>query len=252
MTKGLQGKRALVTGGAAGIGLAAARMLAARGARVAIIDRDRAALDQADGFAASACADVRDSLAIRAAIGGVVSVLGGLDILVNCAGVDLESPTAEMSDEEWERVLDINLTGTMRICRAAYPALAASGAASGEAAIVNLSSGAGLSPLPERAAYCSAKAGLVMFSKSLAMEWAKDGIRVNAICPGAVDTALFRTSYEAHPDPDARLDAIRARYALGRIAAPEELAEAIAWLASPAASYVTGIALAVDGGRTFH
>ncbi|MFB9224118.1 SDR family NAD(P)-dependent oxidoreductase [Paracoccus cavernae] len=251
MSEGLHGKRALVTGGAAGIGLAAARMLAARGAQVAIIDRDQSALDAADGFAASACADVRDTLAIRAAIGGVIGRLGGLDILVNCAGVDLEAPTADMSDEAWERVLDINLTGTMRICRAAYPALAASGGAGG-AAIVNLSSGAGLSPLPERAAYCSAKAGLVMFSKSLAMEWAKDGIRVNAICPGAVDTALFRTSYESHPDPDARLEQIRARYALGRIAGPDELAEAIVWLASPAASYVTGIALAVDGGRTFH
>lgn len=248
MSERLSGKRALVTGGAAGIGLAAARLLAARGAEVAVIDRDHAALAAADGFAATACADVRDSLAIRAAIGGVVGRLGGLDILVNCAGVDLESPTAAMSDEEWERVLDINLTGTMRICRAAYPALAASGAA----AIVNLSSGAGLSPLPERAAYCSAKAGLVMFSKSLAMEWAKDGIRVNAICPGAVDTALFRTSYEHHPEPEARLAQIRARYALGRIADPAELAEAIVWLASPAASYVTGVALAVDGGRTFH
>ncbi|MDN3714006.1 SDR family NAD(P)-dependent oxidoreductase [Paracoccus cavernae] len=118
-----------MTGGAAGIGLAAARMLAARGAQVAIIDRDQSALDAADGFAASACADVRDTLAIRAAIGGVIGRLGGLDILVNCAGVDLEAPTADMSDEAWERVLDINLTGTMRICRAAYPALAASGGA---------------------------------------------------------------------------------------------------------------------------
>ena len=107
-------------------------------------------------------------------------------------------------------------------------------------------------PLANRTAYCTPKAGLVMMSKALAMEWAPYGIRVNAICPGAVDTPLFRTSYENAADPAAELEKIKARYALARIAEPDELAQAITFLASPAASYITGVALAVDGGRTFH
>ncbi len=248
MSMGLTGLKALVSGGASGIGLATARMLEARGAQVAILDRDAAALATAAGFAARECADVADTAAVEAAVAACAAALGGVDLLINCAGIDLEKPTASMSDAEWSRVIDVNLTGPMRLCRAAHRWLSASD----QGAIVNLSSGAGLSPLPERAAYCSAKAGVVMLSKALAMEWAGDGIRVNAICPGAVDTPLFRTSYQDHADPVARLEQINARYALRRVAAPDELAEAIVWLASPAASYVTGVALAVDGGRTFH
>lgn len=248
MSGALDGFRAVITGGASGIGLAAARMMQARGARVALLDRDAGALAAAGAFAAAECADICDAAGLETAMGRCAAALGGIDILVNCAGVDLETPAAQMTDAEWNRVIEVNLTGPMRICRAAHPHLRSSG----RGAVVNLSSAAGLSPLPQRAAYCSAKAGVVMLSKALALEWAADGIRVNAICPGAVDTPLFRTSYDSHPDPAARLDEIRARYPLRRIADPDELAEAILWLASPAASYVTGVALAVDGGRTFH
>lgn len=240
----LAGYRALVVGGAAGIGLATARMMAARGAAVGVLDRH--ALD-APGIAAAE-ADLADTAAVSAAVAALAGQLGGIDILVNSAGIDLEAPTETVADPDWARVIDINLSGPMRAARAAFPWLKASG----RGAIVNVSSAAGLRPIADRAAYCASKAGLVMLSKSLALDWAEHAIRVNTVCPGAVHTGLFDQSWQGAPDPDARLDEIRARYPLGRIAAPEELAEAILYLAGPTAAYVTGTTLAVDGGRSFH
>ena len=240
----LDGLRVLVVGGAAGIGRATAVMMQARGAEVAVLDR---AASGPDGMA-YAGANVLDDLAVAEAVRGLCKGMGGLDVLINCAGIDLEAPSAEVTDAQWEQVIGVNLTGPMRTARAAFPYLCHSE----RGAIVNVSSGAGLRPIPDRAAYCASKAGVVMLSKSLAMDWAEHGIRVNAVCPGAVETGLFRQSYEGHDDPDARLELIRSRYALGRVGAPDELAEAIVFLASPAASYVTGVALAVDGGRSFH
>ncbi|MEQ8291249.1 MAG: SDR family oxidoreductase [Roseovarius sp.] len=240
----LAGLRVLVAGGAAGIGRATALMMQARGAEVAVLDR---AGGGPDGMA-HATADLLDDGAVAEAVQGLCEDMGGLDVLINSAGIDLEAPSAEVTDAQWEQVIGVNLTGPMRTARAAFPYLCHSE----HGAIVNVSSGAGLRPIPDRAAYCASKAGVVMLSKSLAMDWAGHGIRVNAVCPGAVETGLFRQSYEGHDDPDARLELIRARYALGRVGAPEELAEAIVFLASPAASYVTGVALAVDGGRSFH
>ncbi len=132
--------------------------------------------------------------------------------------------------------------------QAAFPHLRAAGGGT----IVNVSSGAGLSPLLHRTAYCASKAGLQMASKALAMEAANYGIRVNTICPGAVETALFRSGIDSAPDPAAAYEIVRQRYALKRIAEPEEIAAAIVWLTSSESSYVTGVAIAVDGGRTFH
>ena len=143
--------------------------------------------------------------------------------------------------------MDVNLTGAMRACRAALPHLSAQGGS-----IVLVSSGAGLSPLRHRTAYCASKAGLNMLAKTLAMELAPDGIRVNALCPGAVETGLFRSGFNGIADQDAALAEVKARYALKRVAEPEEIARAILFLLSEDASYVTGIAMAVDGGRTFH
>ncbi|MCR5942672.1 SDR family oxidoreductase [Ochrobactrum sp. XJ1] len=248
MTTDVSGLRFIVVGGAAGIGLATAQLLTSRGAKVAIIDRNEAAGVSSEGVVASLKGDLLDHAGFDAAFASAVAALGGLDGLINCAGIDLLKPVETMSDTEWARILAVNLTGPMRTCQSALPYLKQSPVG----AIVNLSSGAGLMPLADRTAYCTAKAGLVMMSKTLAMEWAPYGIRVNAICPGAVDTPLFRTSYENAPDPAARLEQIKTRYALKRIADPAELAEAIVFLASPAASYITGVALAVDGGRTFH
>jgi len=245
-------RRLIVSGGASGIGLAVAHMAVARGARVALLDRDTVALADAVrllGEAALALeCDVSDAPAVRTAVDRAAQWLGGVDALVNSAGIDALKSLETTSDEEWARVLAVNLTGPMLVCRAALPHLRAAGGGS----IVNIASGAGLRPLPNRTAYCASKAAVIMFGKSLAIETAADGIRVNAVCPGAIDTPLFRTSYENADDPERALAEIRERYALGRIAAPEEVAEAVLYLSGPGASYITGTALAVDGGRTFH
>ncbi|MES2533476.1 MAG: SDR family NAD(P)-dependent oxidoreductase [Pseudomonadota bacterium] len=250
------GQRFVISGGASGIGLAVARLALQRGARVGLLDRDADALAAAarslgDGDANNVITlhcDVADADAVNSAIADAAERLGGIDALVNSAGIDLLAPLEDMQDADWARVLAVNLTGPMLLCRAALPHLRSAGGGT----IVNVSSGAGLSPLPNRTAYCAAKAGVIMFGKALAIEAAPDGIRVNAVCPGAIDTPLFRTSYENAPDPAAALEAIRQRYALRRIAQPEEVAEAVLYLSSAASSYVTGTALAVDGGRTFH
>jgi NAD(P)-dependent dehydrogenase (short-subunit alcohol dehydrogenase family) len=135
----------------------------------------------------------------------------------------------------------------MRICRAALPHFAPEGGT-----IVLVASAAGLRPLADRTAYCASKAALIMFAKTLAAELAPQRVRVNALCPGAVETALFRTSFADAPDEQAARDGIRERYALRRIADPEEIAQSILFLSSAASSYVTGVALAADGGRSFH
>ena len=176
------------------------------------------------------------------------NVLGGLDGVVNAAGIDLIADLEAMTLAEWSRVLAVNLTGPMLVMQAACPHLRAAGGGT----IVNVSSGAGLSPLKHRTAYCASKAGLQMSSKAVAMEAAEFGIRVNTVCPGAVETELFRSSIDHAPDPQAAYEAVRARYALQRIASPDEIAAAILWLTSAESSYVTGTAIAVDGGRTFH
>jgi NAD(P)-dependent dehydrogenase (short-subunit alcohol dehydrogenase family) len=144
-------------------------------------------------------------------------------------------------------VLDVNLTGAMRVCRAATRAFPQSGGT-----IVLIASGAGLRPLPRRTAYCAAKGALVMFAKALALDLAEQKIRVNALCPGPVDTPMFRATWENADDAQATLATIRERYALKRVAVADEIATAAVFLTSGASSFVTGIALAVDGGRTFH
>ncbi|WP_372054294.1 SDR family NAD(P)-dependent oxidoreductase [Tistrella mobilis] len=244
-----EGRRILITGGASGIGLATARMIAERGGRAAVLDRDRAALDRLDitGVTGHA-ADVAETAGVEAAVAAAADEMGGIDGVVCAAGIDHEEPLARITDAAWARSIGVNLTSPMLVMRAALPHLAAAGAASA----VFISSAAGLVPLKGRASYCAAKAGVVMLAKSFAMELADQGVRVNAICPGAIDTPLFRTSWEPKPDPEATLAAIRRRYALERIGTPDEIAAAVLWLLGPEAGYVTGVALAVDGGRSFH
>jgi NAD(P)-dependent dehydrogenase (short-subunit alcohol dehydrogenase family) len=257
MTGPFHGRRILVTGAAKGIGLATLGKLSAEGARVAAVDRDAPALaalparlGQALGHAAAI--DVADQAAVAGAVKASAAALGGLDGVVNAAGVDLHADIEAMAAADWERVLAVNLTGPFLVIQAAYPYLKAAGGGT----IVNVSSAAGLSPLKNRTAYCASKAGLQMASKALAIEAAAFGIRVNTVCPGAVETELFRSSFASAfpsaPDEKAIRDAVRARYSLNRIAEPEEIAAAIVWLSGPESSYVTGVALAVDGGRTFH
>ncbi|WP_421927221.1 SDR family NAD(P)-dependent oxidoreductase [Neoaquamicrobium sediminum] len=248
MTADFTGRRMLVTGGAKGIGKATALRFLAGGARVACLDMDGAALAELEPGFVALNADVTDTASVETAIAEAAARMGGLDGIVNSAGVDLQSSLEDMTDAAWERLIAVNLTGPMKVCRAALPFLKAAG----DGTIVNVSSGAGLQPLKFRSAYSASKAGLQMFSKSLAMELAETGIRVNVVCPGAVETPLFRSSIAGGEAGNAQLDAVRARYALARIADPDEIAAGIAFLSSAEASYVTGIALAVDGGRTFH
>lgn len=252
MSRELEGRRVLVSGGASGIGLAVGHLALQRGARVCLIDRDQARLEEVSKALGPAVktfvCDVTNRGAVDAAVGRSAEGLGGIDVLVNSAGADLVSPLAQMEDADWERIMAVNLTAPMMLSRVALPFLRSSGRGS----IVNVSSAAGLKPLANRTAYCTAKAGLIMFGKALAMEEAAFGIRVNAVCPGAVDTPMFRTSYEGKDDPELELERIRQRYALQRIAQPAELAEAVLYLSGDRASFITGTALAVDGGRTFH
>jgi NAD(P)-dependent dehydrogenase (short-subunit alcohol dehydrogenase family) len=239
----------LVTGAASGIGLAVARLFHREGARVAMLDRDEAALMKAavDGAATLVC-DVAAEGQVGAAVAGAVTALGGLDGVVNSAGIDLMRPFEQMTPAEWARVLAVDLTGPMLVCHAALPALRQAG----HGTIVNIASGAALRPLEHRTAYCAAKAGLVMFGKTLAVDLAAYQIRVNAICPGIVDTPLFRSSLAAAADPEAELGRILERYVIKRRGQPEEIAQAALYLTSDESSFVTGAALAVDGGRTFH
>jgi NAD(P)-dependent dehydrogenase (short-subunit alcohol dehydrogenase family) len=247
----LRDRRVLVTGAASGIGLAVARVFTREGARVAMLDRDEARLSKeaasVEGAVPLVC-DVGDELSVRRSVADGAAALGGLDGVVNCAGVDLMRPFEEMTTEEWMRVLTIDLTGPMLVCHAAVPLMKRAG----RGTIVNVASGAGLRPLEHRTAYCTAKAGLVMFGKTLAMDLAPYGIRVNAICPGIIDTPMFRGSWEGAPDPQAELATILDRYLIKRTGQPEEIAYAALYLTSDESSFVTGTALAVDGGRTFH
>jgi len=243
----LHNRRVLVTGAASGIGLAVSRLFTQEGAKVAMLDRDEARLSKQAGAVALVC-DVADEPRVRASVAEAASALGGLDGVVNCAGVDLMRPFEEMTTEEWTRVLTIDLTGPMLVCHAAVPLMKRAG----RGTIVNVASGAGLRPLEHRTAYCTAKAGLVMFGKTLAMDLAPHNIRVNAICPGIIDTPMFRGSWEGAPDPQAELAKILDRYLIKRTGQPEEIAHAALYLTSDESSFVTGAALAVDGGRTFH
>lgn len=253
MSGALAGRRLLVVGAAKGIGLATAKRFLDEGADVVGVDRDYPAMTAlrlyaGDRFLMDAKVDVADPDSVERGVVAAAMALGGLDGVVNAAGIDLIADIEAMALADWNRLIAVNLTGPMLVMQAAYPHLRAAGGGT----IVNVSSAAGLSPLKHRTAYCASKAGLQMASKALAMEAAEFGIRVNTICPGAVETELFRTSIDGAPDPQAAYEAVRARYALQRIAAPEEIAAAILWLTSAESSYVTGTAIAVDGGRTFH
>jgi NAD(P)-dependent dehydrogenase (short-subunit alcohol dehydrogenase family) len=248
MTQELEGRRIVVAGGAAGIGRATTCLCLAAGAQVAVLDRLPWTTD-ADGLAPTATllADMRRTAEVDAGLREAAERMGAIDGVVYSAGVDLLTTLADTLDEDWERLLDVNLTGAMRVCRASLQHFAAEGGT-----IVLVSSAAGLRPLADRSAYCASKAGLVMFAKAMAAELAQRGIRVNAVCPGAVETELFRSSFAEASDHDAARARVRERYALQRIAEPDEIARCILFLSSAASSYVTGTALAADGGRSFH
>jgi len=242
------GLSALVTGGASGIGLATARLLASRGARVAVLDREMA--DSGHGLI-GVTADVTDDDTVRSAVGEAVVALGDrLDVLVNNAGIGAAGTVADNSDEEWRHVLDVNVLGMVRTSRAALWHLRRAAADKGQAAIVNTCSVAGIAGLPQRALYSASKGAVYALTLAMAADHVREGIRVNCVTPGTADTPWIGRLLDAAPDPAAERIALNARQPIGRLVSADEVAAAIAYLASPLAGATTGTALAVDGGMT--
>ncbi|WP_374449016.1 SDR family NAD(P)-dependent oxidoreductase [Stella sp.] len=248
----LAGRRVLVTGAASGIGRATAELFVAEGARVALADRDRARLETVAGALGPAAlavpCDVADPASVGDAVAAAAAGLGGLDGVVNSAGITIFGHFETMPAADWSAQLAINLTGPFHVCRAAVPHLKAAGGGT----IVNIASGAGLRPLAEASAYCTTKAGLIMFGKALAIDLAPAGIRVNAVCPGIVDTPMVAALLDREPDREAAIGRILDRYVIRRFGTAAEMAAAVLYLTSAESGFVTGIALAVDGGRSFH
>jgi 2-keto-3-deoxy-L-fuconate dehydrogenase len=234
----LDGLAAIVTGGGSGIGLAAARLLAGRGAKVAVLD-----IEPGDEFLGLR-ADVSDDASVRAAVQEAAGRLGGIDIVVNNAGIGAVGTVADNSDEQWHQVFDVNVVGMVRVTRAALPYLRASA----HAAVVNTCSVAAVAGLPQRALYSATKGAVLSLTLAMAADHIHEGIRVNCVNPGTADTPWIGRLLAQAEDPAAERAALEARQPLGRLVSPEEVAAAIAYLASPAAGSVTGTSLAVDGG----
>lgn len=246
MTTGdFDGLVALVTGGASGIGLETARLMSSRGARVACLDVNLG-VTTADLEAPllGVRADVTDDASVRAAIERVVAEFGGLDIVVNNAGIGAQGTVADNPDAEWQRVFDVNVFGIVRVSRAALPHLRRSA----HAAIVNTGSIVAWSGLPNRALYGATKGAVHALTLAMAADHVRDGIRVNCVQPGTADTPWVGRLLGAAADPAAERAALEARQPMGRLVSAAEVAHAIGYLASPAAASTTGTALAVDGG----
>jgi 2-keto-3-deoxy-L-fuconate dehydrogenase len=230
--------RAIVTGGASGIGAAVVEVLRERGDAVIVLDRDVAAGPDALQV------DVTDGPGVTAAVGEAITRLGGLDVLVNNAGVGAAGTVEDNADEEWHRVFDVNVVGMVRVARACLPALRESACA----AIVNTSSVAAVVGLPSRALYSATKGAVSALTVAMAADHVHEGVRVNCVLPGTADTPWVGRLLDAADDPVAERAALEARQPLGRLVSAREVAEAIAYLASPAAGATTGTALTVDGG----
>jgi NAD(P)-dependent dehydrogenase (short-subunit alcohol dehydrogenase family) len=232
---------ALVTGGGSGIGAATAALLRERGARVAVLDRDVA---HAPEGVLALPGDVTDSEAVERAVATAAATHGGLDVLVNNAGVSAVGDVSANDDDEWARVLDVNVTGIARVTRAALPYLRRSASP----VVVNTCSVVALVGVRQRALYSASKGAVLGLTLAMAADHIGEGIRVNAVAPGTADTPWVARLLAAADDPSAAADALRARQPHGRLVSAREVAEAIASLASPTAGSTTGAVLRVDGG----
>ena len=235
----LEGKVALVTGAASGIGAACARRFTDEGARVAGLDM---VVPDTHPCVAFATADVRDAAAVGAAVEGLVAEVGPIDVLVNAAGVSSFGTADTIDDAEWARVLDINLKGTWHVARVVVRGMVDRGGGS----IVNLASVEGIEGGQSQAAYNAAKGGVVLLTRSMAVDYGPHNVRVNCLCPGMIDTPMTAALKDGNLKPV--LEWFRDQHLLGRVGKPEEVAAAALFLASDDASFVTGHALAVDGG----
>jgi NAD(P)-dependent dehydrogenase (short-subunit alcohol dehydrogenase family) len=245
----LEGKRTLITGAGRGLGLAIAQLFAQRGARVALADIDVAAADQAaqeiGGDTISLACDVTKPDDVQRAIAGTVEAFGGLDVLVNNAGIEIGKPIPETGDEEFARLMDINVNGVFHGIKYATPALAES-----KGNIVNMSSVAGLGGVPLLGAYCGSKAAVIRLTETAAVELRSAGIRVNAVCPSFIATEMVERLVEPfEAATGARFDDVVA-LKQGRLGSADEVAEMTAFLASDEASFITGSHYILDNALT--
>jgi len=243
LLSGLSGSRVVITGGAGDIGLATARRFAQAGAEVALLDVSASALesavDDAPEIATTVQVDVSDSGAVAAAFNRIDQELGGLDVLIANAGISIRTPVLEIADDEWRKVLDVNLSGVFYCAREAGRRLSDQGSG----AILMTASTNGLKGYANYASYNASKAGVVVLAKTMALELAP-AVRVNAICPGYVLTAMQEAEYTPE-----MMDAVNRRIPLGRHATPDEIAGLFVFLASDRGSYITGQAIVIDGGE---
>lgn len=244
----LSGKCAIVTGGASGMGAEVARQLSTNGAHVLIVDRNRSLAEEiADEINAPLplIGDVSESSFCNQTVATAVAQCGRLDILVNCAGLMVRADAPRTSDEEWNRLMAVNATGTFFMCRAAVAQMQIQKSG----AIVNFGSIWGAVGGRGHLAYCASKGAVHQITKSMALDHARDGIRVNAVMPGEVDTPMLRRGGREKPLSDAELDEmVDATVPMGRVAQPAEIANVVCFLVSDAASYVTGALVPVDAG----
>jgi NAD(P)-dependent dehydrogenase (short-subunit alcohol dehydrogenase family) len=246
----LTGKVAVVTGGAAGIGGATARTLTECGAAVAIFDSDadtgtRTATKIANTGATCefVSCSVNDARQVQSAVEGVVRKHGRIDILVNSAGIQLYGDVVSTSEEDWDRLMAVNLRGAFLVSKHVVPPMLEHGGA-----VVNVGSVQSFTAVSNSVAYVTSKHALLGLTRAMSLDYAQKGIRVNCVCPGAIDTPMLRWAASLSPDPEAVIRNCDRMHAMGRIGQPEEVANAIAYLASPLASFITGAALVVDGG----
>jgi NAD(P)-dependent dehydrogenase (short-subunit alcohol dehydrogenase family) len=249
----LEEKVALVTGAGSGIGRMTAQRFAAEGATVMAADLDEASAHEtarlitADGGRADALRmDVTDSGEVEAGVARTVDRLGGLDSVVNNAGITIVGAAHDLDEDDWDRELTINLKSVYLVSKAVWPHLKARGGG----AIASTASIAGQWAIPADAAYCASKAGVIMLTKCMALDGAQDGIRANCVCPGFIQTPMIDGYFADQEDPDAARRAAVGLHPLGRLGAPRDIAEGFVYLCCDESAWVTGTALVVDGGMT--
>jgi NAD(P)-dependent dehydrogenase (short-subunit alcohol dehydrogenase family) len=253
MGKRLQGKVAVITGAGRGIGRVTALLFAKEGAKLTLVDNDESSVASTaqeikgqGGIAAAVVCDIANKPDITSAMQSAVREQGALHILVNNAGITLTRPFVDTASEEIDALVSVNLKGTIFASQAAIPHIITAGGG----AIVHEASNAGLVGRPWQSVYGATKAGLISLTKSMALSFAKNNIRVNCICPGSIDTPMLRTALSSSGDFDENWRKTEMVIPMGRIGAAEDIANATLFLASDEASYITGVALPVDGGRT--
>jgi NAD(P)-dependent dehydrogenase (short-subunit alcohol dehydrogenase family) len=246
----LQGKRAIVTGAGAGIGRAIAIRLSSEGARVALADVDEEAAggvaSEVDGETLIRRVDVTRAGDVEALVGGVLEEWGGLDVMVNNAGIGVAAAAPDTSEEDFDRQMNVNLKGTFLGMKYAIPAIRESGGGS----VINISSIAALVGIPDRAAYSAAKGGILALTRAAAIDHVGEGVRVNCIAPGTVDTPWIGRITAGYDDPQEARRLMQARQPHGRFVTPEEIAAMAAYLASDESASVVGACMVVDGGMT--